>query len=157
MFDIDLKAPPDNPSGNSATNTTIVLLDQLLRLTFVVRDLYASARYQSADNDASHLRPFFDTHYADQLRLGEVLVDRIGALHGAKGVFAATSTQATHTSYVLRALAPERLLCDLLDAHAQVLNTADTAADRDFAVGRVVLTNDLQSHSVREQLVVLQM
>ena len=30
-------------------------------------------------------------------------------------------------------------------------------ADREFAVGRVVLTNDLQSDAVREHLAVLQM
>jgi hypothetical protein len=57
------------------------------------------------------------------------------------------------------------LLCDLLDAHASVLRVADgarangldTSTDRNFAIGSVVLTNDLQSYAVGEQLTVLQM
>ena len=36
-------------------------------------------------------------------------------------------------------------------------NGLDTPADRNFAIGRVVLTNDLQSYAVGEQLTVLQM
>jgi hypothetical protein len=171
MSDTHRNAPPatlDNPSGKSAPNYGVVLLEELLRLTFAVRDLYASARYQGADIDVRQLPPLFDTHLAAQLRLAEILVDRICALHAARGALAPTFPQATHqTAYVLRGLAPERLLCDLLDAHARVLDAADTAgandlqtetsADRDFAVGRVVLSNDLQRHAVREQLAVLQM
>jgi starvation-inducible DNA-binding protein len=168
MFDTQGKvrlATPDSPSGNSATNNTLVPLDELLRLTFVLRDLYASALYQLADTGIRHLHSLFDTHYAQQLRLIEVLVDRIGAARDAKNVFAVTSAAGTHPAYVLRGVAPERLLCDLLDAHASVLSAADgarangldTSAYRDFAIGRVVLTNDLQSNSVREQLVRLQM
>jgi hypothetical protein len=55
------------------------------------------------------------------------------------------------------------LLCDLLDAHEIVLSVAHTTATHglqadpsaihDFAVGQVVLTNDLQHGSVGEQLV----
>jgi hypothetical protein len=162
--------PPDARDGGGAPVTdslktsSLVLLDELLRLTFAVRDLYASARYQGADTGIPHLRPLFDTHHAQQLRLVEVLVDRIGATHGVKGVFEA-GLPDTHPAYVLRGLAPERLLCDLLEAHAAVLGAADRArakgldpsADREFAVGRVVLTNDLQSDAVREQLAGLQM
>jgi hypothetical protein len=168
MFDTYRKArlaAHDDPSGNSTTNSARVLLEELLRLTFAVRDLYASTRYPGADAGIRHLRSLFDTHHAQQLRLVEILVDRIGAAHDSKDIFAAALPPDTHPAYVLRGLASERLLCELLDAHASVLSAADRArangldasADRDFAVGRVVLTNDLQSHSVREQLAVLQM
>jgi hypothetical protein len=57
------------------------------------------------------------------------------------------------------------LLCDLLDAHEIVMSTVHTAgahsqqidlsAAQDFAVGQVLLTNDQQGCSVREQLVKL--
>jgi hypothetical protein len=141
------------------------MFDKLLRLTFAMRDLYASARYQGADTGTRHLLPLFDTHHAQQLCLIEVLVERIGAAHDAEGVFAAALPLGTHLAYVSRGLAPERLLCDLLDAHASVLSAADgarancldTSAYREFAIGRVVLTNDLQSYSVRQQLAGLQM
>jgi hypothetical protein len=168
MFDTHRKArlaAHDDSSGDSATNSARVLLDEFLRLTFAVRDLYASTRYPGADTGIRHLRPLFDTHHAQQLRLVEILIDRIGAAHNSKDIIAAALPPDTHPAYVLRSLAPERLLCELLGAHASVLSAADRArengldasADRDFAVGRVVLTNDLQSHSVREQLAVLQM
>ena len=154
--------------GNFTTDKPLVLLDELLRLTFPVRNLYESARHQVADTRIRHLRPLFDAHYLEQLRLVDVLADRIWVLDRAKRVFAGTFPQGTRPTCVLRGrIAPDRLLRDLLDAHALVLGAADTAganspqtdtsADRGFAVGRVVLTNDLQSFSVREQLAVLQM
>jgi hypothetical protein len=73
---------------------------------------------------------------------------------------AGTFLQGTQPTYLLRGhLAHNRLLCDLLDGHELVLSAAganslqtDTSADRDLAVGRVVLTNELQGRSVREQL-----
>jgi hypothetical protein len=52
--------------------------------------------------------------------------------------------------------------CDLLDAHASILNAActgtntpqfDPPAVPDFAIGQVVLTKDLQGCPVRERLV----
>jgi hypothetical protein len=55
------------------------------------------------------------------------------------------------------------MLCDLLDAHEIVLSAthtagthslqADLSAVHDFAVGQVVLTNDVQRCSVEAQLV----
>jgi hypothetical protein len=158
-------ATHDDLPGNSAKNNILVLLGELLKLTFAVRDLYASVRYPGADTGIRHLHSMFDAHHKEQLRLVEILVDRVGAARDATGVFAATLPPGTHPAHVLRGLAPGRFLCDLLDAHASVLcaadraaeNGLDTSADREFAVGRVVLTNDLQSQSVREQLAVLQM
>lgn len=143
-----------------------MLLDDLLRLTFPVRDLYERARCEGADPRICHLRPLFETHYIEQLRLVDVIVDRICALERSMDPSAPTVTQGTEPACVRGYAAPDRLLCDLLDAHALVLSAADTAganclqtdapADGDFAIGRVVLTNDLQRHSVREQLLVLQ-
>jgi len=106
----------------------------------------------------------FDTHYKEQLALVDVLVDRIRALGGASRVSAGGFLQGTPPPYPLRGhFAANRLLCDLLDAHEIVLSAADTAgthgqqadpfAVHGFAVGQVVLTNDLQRYSVEEQLV----
>jgi len=146
------------------TYKTIVLLDELLTLTLPLRDLYKSARCQTADIHPRLLRPLFDTHYKEQLTLVDVLVDRIRALGGASRVLAGAFLRGTPPCYTPRGhLAPNRLLCDLVDAHENVLSAAHTAgtnslqtdpsAVHDFAVGQVVLTNDLQRCSVEEQLV----
>ena len=57
---------------------------------------------------------------------------------------------------------PIRLLRELFDAHDMVIAAAESAPkghardhgayDRDFAVGQVVIVNDLQSRSIAEEL-----
>jgi len=161
------KVPHDSPGtsvGDLTAHKTMVLLDELLTHTLVLRDLYKSARCKTTDIHLRHLRPLFDTHYKEQLALVDVLVDRIRALGGASRVLAGAFLQGTPPSYALRGhLAPNRLLCDLLDAHEIVLSAAhttgtfglqtDPAAIRDFAVGQVLLANEQQGCFVREQLV----
>jgi starvation-inducible DNA-binding protein len=160
------KVPHDSPvmsAGEFTAQKTIVLLDELLTYTLRLRDLYKSARCQAADIQFRHLRPLFDTHYEEQLALVDVLVDRIRALGGANRVLAGSFLQGTPSAYALRGhLARKRLLCDLLDAHEMVMSAAhpagaygqqtDSSAVQDFAVGQVLLTNDQQGCSVREQL-----
>jgi starvation-inducible DNA-binding protein len=151
-------------AGDFTAHKTIVLLDELLTHTLLLRDLYKSLRCQTADIHLRHLRPLFDTHYKEQLVLVDVLVDRIRELGGSSRVLAGAFLQGTPPSYALRGRsAPNRLLSDLLDAHEIVLSAAHTAgthgqqadssADQDFAVGQVLLVNDQQGCSVREQLV----
>ena len=160
------KVPHDSPVMSASEFTahkTIVLLDELLTHTLRLRDLYKSARCQSADLQFRHLRPLFDTHYEEQLALVDVLVDRIRALGGASRVLAGSFLQGTPPAYALRGhSARSRLLCDLLDAHEMVMSAphpagaygqqTDSSAVQDFAVGQVLLTNDQQGCSVREQL-----
>jgi starvation-inducible DNA-binding protein len=169
MFVSNRNVPHDSPVtsvGNSSTETTIALLDELLTHTIAVRDSYKSARCRTADIQFHHLRVLFDTHYKEQLRLVDVLLDRIRTLGGAGRVLAGTFLRGTQPSNGPRGrFATNLLLCDLLDAHELVLSAAHTAgahglqtdpsAVRDFAVGQVVLSNDLQGCSVREQLVSL--
>jgi starvation-inducible DNA-binding protein len=159
-------APHDSPVMSVREFTahkTIVLLDELLTHTLRLRDLYKSARCQAADIQFRHLRPLFDTHYEEQLALVDVLVDRIRVLGDAGRVLAGSFLQGTPSAYPLRGhLARKRLLCDLLDAHEMVMSAAhpagaysqqsDSSAIQDFAVGQVLLTNDQQGCSVREQL-----
>lgn len=166
MYVSNGKDPLDSPVmsvGEFTAHKTIVLLDELLTYTLRLRDLYKGARCQSADIQFRHLRPMFDTHYDEQLTLVDVLVDRIRALGGASRILAGSFLRGTPSVCPLRGhLARKRLLCDLLDAHETVLGTAHTAgahghltdssAVQDFAVGHVLLTNDQQGCSVREQL-----
>jgi starvation-inducible DNA-binding protein len=169
MYVSNRKVPLDSPVmsvGEFTAHKTIVLLDELLTHTLRLRDLYKSARCQAADIQFRHLRPLFDTHHEEQLALVDVLVDRIRALGDAGRVLAGSFLQGTPSSYALRGhLARKRLLCDLLDAHEVVMSAAhpagaysrqtDASAVQDFAIGQVLLTNDQQGCSVREQLVKL--
>jgi hypothetical protein len=151
--------------GSVASRKTSALLEELLWLLIAMRDLYANARCQGSDTGIRHLCPLFDTHHAEQRRLVDLLTDRICALDGTPGSIA-PDPQGMRRPYLWRGVVGEQLLRDLLDAHVSVLRAADTAGanglhagtsgDPDVAVGRVVLTNDLQSHAVSEQLAMLQ-
>jgi starvation-inducible DNA-binding protein len=160
------RVPPDSPVmsvGEFTAHKTIVLLDELLTHTLRLRDLYKSARCQAADMQFRHLRPLFDRHYDEQLALVDVLIDRIRALGGADRVLAGCFLQGSPAAYPLRGhSARKRLLDDLLDAHETVTSAAhpagayshqtDSSAVQDFTVGQVLLTNDQQGCSIREQL-----
>jgi starvation-inducible DNA-binding protein len=166
MYVSNRKGPHDSPvtpGGDFTAHKTIVLLDELLIHTLSLRDLYKSARCRTADIHFRHLRALFDSHYREQLALVDVLVDRIRALGGASRILAGAFLQGTPPSYALRGtLAINRLFYELLDAHETILSAAHTAganglqadpsAVHDFAVGQVVLANDLQRCSIGEQL-----
>ena len=128
-----------------------------------MRDLYKNARWQTTDIQFRRLRQLFDGHYKEQIRLVDVLIDRIHALNGAGRVFAADFLHRTQFSQLLRGRASAtHLLAESLDAHESVLNAAlptqtknrqaSRSWTRDFAVGQVVLTNDQQILAVSEQM-----
>ena len=145
------------------TSESGALLDELLAHSIRLRDLYKEARWLTADIQSRQLRLMFEAHYKEQLRLVDVLVDRIRMLGGAGRVFAGVFLQDTGSSYAWRGrLSTTRILRDLLDAHEFALDAARLGGQRDvednpgsmcdFAVGQVVLTNDLQSWSIGELL-----
>ena len=146
-----------------ASGRTVEVLSELLTHSIRLRDLYKYARWQTSDLQFRRLYLLFDGHYREQIRLLDVLIDRVRMLGGARYVFAGDFLQGTQFSYALRGrAAPVRLLRDLLDAHELVIRAArptrlndertDRSWTRDFAVGQVVLTNDLQSVSIAEHL-----
>jgi starvation-inducible DNA-binding protein len=150
-------------ADNSAPDSGIALLEELLTQTIAVRDLYRYARHRSANTHFHRLVPLFETHYKDQLRLVDVLVERMRTLGGGSRVVASAFVRGS--DFVCAqggGLTPSRLLSDLLDAHEMVLSAVQTSgsnrvsidhlAAHDFAVGDVVLTNELQVGAVREQL-----
>jgi hypothetical protein len=98
MYVSNRKVPHDlrlTSAGDFMTHKTIVLLDELLTHRLALRDLYKSARCQTADIHLRHLHPLFDAHCKEQLALVDVLVDRIGALGGASCVFAGAFLRGT--------------------------------------------------------------
>jgi len=150
-------------TGDSATDNGVTLLEELLIHTITVRDLYRYARHRSANTHFYHLQPLFETHYKEQLRLVDVLVERMRVLGGDSRVAASAFVRGSHPSCAQHGrLTQNRLLCDLLDAHEVLLSAVqpagaqrvsiDRSAAHDFVVGEVVLTNEQQVAAVREQL-----
>jgi DNA-binding ferritin-like protein len=150
----------DSPSEgcddtDSADRDTVAVLEELLTHSIQLRDLYKYARLQAAEIRFGQL---FYNHYKEQLRVVDVLIDRIRMLGGTARVFASDFLRGTQFSGARRGRwSLTGLMRDLLDRHELVLSVARPAGreDRcwtyDFAVGQVVLTNDLQAWSVGEQ------
>jgi starvation-inducible DNA-binding protein len=165
VFNCDQVTDPPNAmssaDGDTELSRTIAVLEELLAQSIGLRDLYRTARWQTADIQYSRLRQVFDRHYKEQLHLVDVLVDRIRTLGGGRQVFARNFLQGTQFACALRGnKAAGHLLSELLDAHESVLITGRPNSSamnaqwvHDFAVGQVVLTNDSQSSSIGDQLV----
>lgn len=140
--------------ADSDGEDTVTILEELLGHSIQLRDVYKYGRLKTADSRFRHL---FDNHYKEQLRVVDVLIDRIRMLGGKGRVFASDFLQGAQFSDVRRGRwSLAGLLRDLLDRHESVLNVArplgrhDHSWTRDFAVGQVVLTNDLQAWSIGE-------
>jgi starvation-inducible DNA-binding protein len=148
-------------TSETQSYATVRILEELLAQSIHLRDLYKTARWQTADVQHRQLHQLFDVHYKEQIRLVDVLIDRIRMLGGSGSVFAGDFVKDSQCSCLrLGRKAAFRLVGELLDAHESVLNTAqptrvggDHKWARDFAIGQVVLTNDQQSWSLSEQLV----
>ena len=137
---------------------TVGVLEELLAQSILLRDLYKIARWQSCNGELCRMHQLFEGHYKEQLRLIDVLIDRVRMLGGTGRVLAGDFLKATPLCGVRAHRAPGRWVDELLDAHELVLSTAQAAGATDnhqwvheFAVGLVVLTNDMQNVSLREQ------
>jgi len=138
---------------------TVGVLEELLAQSILLRDLYKIARWQSCNGELCRMHQLFEGHYKEQLRLVDVLIDRVRMLGGTGRVLAGDFLKATQLCCGVRShRAPGRWVDELLDAHELVLSTAQPAGATDnhqwvheFAVGLVVLTNDMQNVSLREQ------
>jgi starvation-inducible DNA-binding protein len=139
-------------AAGAASRTTGAVLEELLTHTIRLRDLYKNARLQMPSSQFGELSRTLNDHYQEQLRLVDVIVDRIRVLGGTVGVFASEFLQSPQVCRPLRGpRALNRLIHDFLEAHETVLSAArphysndDQHWMRDFAVGQVVLTNAQQ-------------
>jgi DNA-binding ferritin-like protein len=144
-------------AGLGASWKLRMLLDEVLAHSLELRGRYQNARWQSSGIEDRQLRLVFDDHYKEQRRLIDVLAGRVRMLGGAGRIFAGDipATDSLPGELPSRQ-AQSGLLCDLLDAHEMILSVArrnDSASVRDFAVGQVVLVNEVQSRSIGELLV----
>jgi starvation-inducible DNA-binding protein len=143
-------------AADAASRTPLAVLEEMLTHSIRLRDLYKNARWQISSGQFGGLRRILDDHYKEQVRLIDVIVDRIRVLGGTVGVFASEFLQSAPSCRLLpgpRAL--NRLLHEFFDAHESVLGAArsnDSNDERpwvhDFAVGQVVLTNEQQCESI---------
>jgi starvation-inducible DNA-binding protein len=144
----------------AVSRTSLAALEELLTHSIRLRDLYKNARWQIPSGQFPELRRILDDHYREQLSLIDVIVDRIRILGGSVGVFASEFLQSGQSCRLLRGPgALNALLHDFLDAHELVLSAVrphdandDHSWMRDFAVGRVVLTNEQQCESINGML-----
>jgi starvation-inducible DNA-binding protein len=149
-------------AAEETARKTVALLEELLAHSIGLRNLYQHARLQTPV-ELHQLRCLFDAHYKEQLRLVDVLIDRVRILGGSGGILARDFLQGTRRPCGPRGReARSRLLCELLDAHELILSAAldggigdgpgEGSSRRDFAVGQVVLANELQSRYIGELL-----
>jgi hypothetical protein len=133
------------------------MLDCSIRL----RDLYRQARRRIGESQLEQLRTMFDAHYREQVRLVDVLVDRVRNSGGTGRIFAGNFLQDPQFSWDPRSRhARVLMLRTLLEAHELTLSVAFAGGDekrdeawiRDLAVGQVVLANEQQSRSICDLL-----
>jgi starvation-inducible DNA-binding protein len=137
----------------------VAILEELLAQSILLRDLYKIARWQTCNGELCRMHLLFEGHYKEQLRLVDVLIGRLRMLGGTGRVLADEILKGTRLSCGVRThRAPGRWVDALLEAHELVLSTAQPPGATDnhqwaheFAVGLVVLTNDMQNVSLREQ------
>ncbi|HEY0801078.1 MAG TPA: hypothetical protein VGD54_09550 [Steroidobacteraceae bacterium] len=157
--------PPDAAlaKAQSESRDTVEVLEELLAHSIRLRDMYRNARQQTTDIQARRLHELWQAHYKEQIRLVDVLIDRIHELNGAGRVFAGDFLHCTPFCLLLpNHASTTRLLAELVDGHDTVLCAAtpsgindgqlDRSWTRDFAVGQVVLVNDQQLLAVKEHL-----
>ena len=138
---------------------TVMQLEELLVHSVLLRDLYKIARWQTCNGELCRMHQLFESHYKEQLHLVDVLIDRVRMLGGAGRVFACDFLKGSQFSSEVRGhRTPGPMVDVLLDTHELVLNVArpvkateDHRWANEFAVGLVVLTNDLQSVSLGKQ------
>jgi len=147
-------------TGESESADIVEALQELLSQSIHLRDMYKNARWQTADIQLHQLRERFDNHYKEQIRLVDVLIDRLRELNGAAKVFAGDFLCRALLSPLLHGRrSTTSVLVTLIDAHESVLNTAqpfqtddgrfNSTWTSDFSVGQIVLSNDLQLFAVR--------
>ena len=134
------------------------ILGTLLTGAIELRDLYKYARLVSTDC----IRPTLIAHYQGQLRVVDVLIDRMRAV-GVDHIFAGTFVQTTRMPFMECGKPDQRrILFALLEAHDTIVTAAQPGGNaeetyeghwfQDFAVGHVVLTNQVQMQVIEDVL-----
>jgi starvation-inducible DNA-binding protein len=150
--------------SQTACETSIELLNQILADTMTLRDMYKKHHWQVVGPTFQSLHLLYDAHYDKQVELVDTLAERIQLLGGVSIAMAADVAEMT---MVLR---PPRgreevpvQLSRLLEAHEIVIVATRSAASKanelgdfgtnDVLVSDVLRTNELQVWFLAEHLI----
>jgi hypothetical protein len=168
MFAIGINPTPALRYSNAVQNgdqngpALVVALKALLRATRVIEGHYQKAIWRTRAICCAPLKGLFEQHHAEQRDLEHVLEDRLLTLGGSACAISSGFIYETQfrAALVRRAL-PLGLLEGLRDNHEWILRAAApshrliagvTSWAKDLAVGRVVLSNDLQRAALLDEL-----
>ncbi len=138
-------------------------LNRLLAHSLALRDLYKKAHWQTSGATFYELHRMFDAHFEAQLKLADLLAERVQMLGG---VSLATARDLVTESRIARAPRgreePAAQLLRLAEGHEVVLADARPLAraaaeqgddgTNDLIVSEVVRTNELQAWFVGEHM-----
>jgi starvation-inducible DNA-binding protein len=150
--------------SQTACETSIELLNQILADTMTLRDMYKKHHWQVVGPTFQSLHLLYDAHYDKQVELVDTLAERIQLLGGVSIAMAADVAEMTMVPRPPRGR--EELpvqLSRLLEAHEIVIVATRSAAGKanelgdfgtnDVLVSDVLRTNELQVWFLAEHLI----
>ncbi len=156
------------PIGLSVDVRTEIVgeLNQILADTLTIRDIYKKCHWQVTGPTFYQLHLLFDKHYEEQVRLADLVAERVQTLGG---VSLAMAHDVAETTTIPR---PPRgreevsgQIARLLDAHARISGQVRKAGRRayelgddgtnDILVSDVLRTNEMQAWFLSEHLVIM--
>jgi starvation-inducible DNA-binding protein len=150
--------------SQTACETSIELLNQILADTMTLRDMYKKHHWQVVGPTFQSLHLLYDAHYDKQVELVDTLAERIQLLGGVSIAMAADVAEMTMVPRPPRGR--EELpvqLSRLLEAHEIVIVATRSAANKanelgdfgtnDVLVSDVLRTNELQVWFLAEHLI----
>src|SRR5580692_2734678 len=148
----------------TACESSIYNLNQLLADTMTLRDMYKKHHWQVAGHTFYQLHLLFDKHHGEQDELVDEIAERIQILGGISIAMAADVAETTIIPRPPRGReeAPVQI-SRLLEAHEMILKEARTMAKQaseagddgtnDLVVSDVIRTNELQVWFLAEHLI----
>jgi starvation-inducible DNA-binding protein len=143
---------------------SVAALNQVLADTITLRDMYKKHHWQVVGPTFNQLHLLFDTHFEAQVKLVDLIAERIQILGGVSLAMAADIAEETRIARPPRGREPAAVqLSRLIDAHTMIIKYAREQAEKasdagdpgtdDLLVSDVVRTNELQGWFLSEHLV----
>ncbi|MFM0258104.1 Dps family protein [Paraburkholderia sediminicola] len=150
--------------SQTACETSIELLNQILADTMTLRDMYKKHHWQVVGPTFQSLHLLYDAHYDKQVELVDTLAERIQLLGGVSVAMAADVAEMTMVPRPPRGREEVPVqLSRLLEAHEIVILATRSAASKanevgdfgtnDVLVSDVLRTNELQVWFLAEHLI----